>query len=190
LQREAHDLTIDVQLAFASRVQHGFFAVMPALARLLLQHPGLTAEMRLSDQLCGPIKDGMDAVVRIMPLSDSRLTAKQIGLQHLVACASPDYLSRHGTPVHPLRLEEQTFVAFRNPASGRERPLQFAVNGQVLDIRPPYRILTNDGECMVEATKRGVGLAQVPAYMTADQLARGTLVEMLVAFKPRHCRSA
>jgi DNA-binding transcriptional LysR family regulator len=123
-------------------------------------------------------------VIRIMPLSDSRLAAKQIGLQHLAACASPDYLSRHGTPVHPLRLEEQTFVVFRNPTSGRERPAQFAVNGQVLDIRPPYRILMDDSEGMVEAAKLGVGLTQVPAYMAADELARGTLAEMLAAFKP------
>lgn len=126
----------------------------------------------------------MDAVIRIMPLSDSRLAAKQIGLQHLVACASLDYLSRHGTPVHPLRLGEQAFIVFRNPTSGRERPVQFAVHGQVVDLHPPYRILMDDGEGMVEAAKMGVGMAQVPDYMVADELARGTLVEVLAAFKP------
>lgn len=60
------ELRINMPITYGKRV------VMWALARLLL-HSGLTDEVRLPDQLYAPLRDGMDAVIRIMPLWDSRL---------------------------------------------------------------------------------------------------------------------
>lgn len=172
------ELRINVPITYGKKV------VLPALSSLLLKHPGMTADVRLSDQLCDLVKDGMDAAIRIMPLDDSRLASRQIDLQHLVVCASPAYLSRHGKPKHPSRLDGHTFLLFRNPSSGRERPLQFQVDGKTLDIHPAHRMALTDGEGMVQAACLGVGLAQVPDYMATEELARGTLVEVLPAFQP------
>jgi DNA-binding transcriptional LysR family regulator len=130
------------------------------------------------------VRDGIDAAVRIMPLTDSRLASKRIGWQHLVVCASPDYLARRGKPMHPAKLDEHAFVVFRNPTSGRERPLQFVVKGEALDLHPRYRMLIDDGEGMVESACHGTGLIQVPDYMAEDAIRHGRLVEVLQAFRP------
>ena len=172
------ELRINVPITYGRRV------VIPALAKLMETHPGLRADLRLSDQFCDVIKDGMDAVIRIAPLEDSRLASRRIGWQHLVLCASPGYLERHGKPKHPSRLEGHSFIVFRNPSYGRERPIQFGVDGQALDLHPAYRTLMDDGEAMVEAARLGLGLTQVPDYMAGDELARGTLVEVLARFRP------
>jgi len=172
------ELRINVPITFGKHV------VLPALAALLHKHPGLTADVRLSDQLCDLVKDGMDAAIRIMPLTDSRLASRQIGLQHLVVCASPGYLARQGKPRHPSRLDGHGFILFRNPTSGRERPVQFQVDGETVDLHPARRMLLDDGEGMVEAACHGMGLTQVPDYMAADALARGTLVEVLAGYRP------
>jgi DNA-binding transcriptional LysR family regulator len=172
------ELRINVPITFGKHV------VLPALAKLLHRHPGLTADVRLSDQLCDLIKDGMDAAIRIMPLTDSRLASRQIGLQHLVLCASPDYLARQGKPRHPSRLDGHSFILFRNPTSGRDRPVQFLVDDATLDLHPARRILLDDGEGMVQAACLGLGLTQVPDYMAADALARGALVEVLAGYRP------
>lgn len=172
------ELRINVPITYGKRV------VIPVLADLLQRHPGLTADVRLSDQLCDPIRDGLDAAIRIMPLADSRLASRRIGWQHLALCGSPDYLARHGTPRHPSQLSRHSFVVFRRPTSGRERPLQFAIAGRQEDLHPPYRMLVDDGEGMVAAACHGSGLIQVPSYMVSRELASGTLVELLPSFRP------
>lgn len=172
------ELRINVPITYGKRV------VLPALASLLLRHPGLTADVRLSDQFCDLIKDGMDAAIRISALDDSRLASRQIGTQQLTLCASPDYLKRHGTPKHPSKLEGHSFILFRNPTSGRDRPVQFMLDGGTIDMHPPRRLLLDDGEGMVKAACLGLGLTQVPDYMATDELARGSLVEVLREYQP------
>ncbi|WP_420476825.1 LysR family transcriptional regulator [Noviherbaspirillum sp. ST9] len=172
------ELRINVPITYGKRV------VLPALAKLLLRHPELTADVRLSDQFCDLVKDGMDAAIRISALDDSRLASRQIGSQQLAVFASPDYLKRHGTPKHPSKLDGHSFILFRNPTSGRDRPVQFAIDGKTIDTHPPRRILLDDGEGMVKAACLGLGLTQVPDYMASEELAQGSLVEVLRNFQP------
>lgn len=172
------ELRINAPITYGKRV------VMPVVAKLLRQHPHLRADVRLSDQFCDVVREGMDAVIRVMQLNDSSLASRQIGWQQLVTCASPDYLSRHGEPKHPSRLEAHHFVLYRLPRTGRERPIQFTVRGKAFDLQPISRLLADDGEAMVQAASLGAGLIQVPDFMAADELVQGRLVEVLTAFRP------
>lgn len=172
------ELRINVPITYGKRV------VMPVVAKLLRQHPHLRADVRLSDQFCDVVREGMDAVIRVMQLDDSGLASRQIGWQQLVTCGSPDYLARYGKPKHPTRLEAHHFVLYRMPRTGRERPIQFTVGGKTIDVQPVSRLLADDGEAMVQAASLGAGLIQVPDYMAGDELAQGRLVEVLTAFRP------
>lgn len=172
------------ELRINAPITYGKHVVLPAVSRLLREHPELSADVRLTDQLCDVVKDGIDAAVRIMPLIDSRLASRRIGWQHLIVCASPDYLARRGKPKHPTKLEEHAFIVFRNPTSGRERPLQFAVDGEVMELHPRYRMLIDDGEGMVESACHGTALIQVPDYMAAEAIRHGRLTEVLQSYRP------
>jgi len=165
-------------------VTYGKQMVMPVLARMLCKHPALRVDVRLSDQQCDLIREGLDAAVRIMPLDDSRLTCRQVDEQHLTLCASAAYLEGRGVPVHPDELPEHDFVVFRNPTSGRQRPVQLQLDGTMINLHPPYRIILDDGEALVQAARLGAGLTQVPDYMVAEELMRGDLVEVLPDFRP------
>ncbi|HYD81896.1 MAG TPA: LysR family transcriptional regulator [Paucimonas sp.] len=171
------ELRINVPITFGKRV------VVPVVTKLLLRHPHLRADVRLSDQVCDVVREGMDAAIRIMPLDDSRLASRQIGWQQIATYASPGYVARHGKPKHPSRLEGHAFVAHRMPTSGRPRPLRFVVHGEIVEIQPDCRMLADDGEAMVQAACFGAGIVQVPDYMAADELAHGRLVEVLTAFR-------
>ena len=172
------ELRINVPITYGKRV------VMPVVAQLLLQHPELRADVRLSDQLCDVVKEGLDAAIRVMPLPDSRLASRQVGWQHMLTCASPDYLARKGKPKHPSRLEGHAVVAHRMPTSGRQRPMRFSVDGDTIDVLPACRMLADDGEAMVRAACLGAGIVQVPDYMAVDELEQGLLVEVLPSFRP------
>lgn len=172
------------ELRISLPVTYGKQMVMPVMARLLREHPELRADVRLSDEQCDLIREGLDAAVRIMPLDDSRLTFRQVDEQHLTLCASAAYLARRGLPTHPDQLQEHDFVVFRIPTSGRQRPLQLQLDGKLLNLHPPYRVILDDGEGLIQAARHGAGLTQVPHYMAAEELMRGNLVEVLPDFRP------
>ncbi|MGE5649097.1 MAG: LysR family transcriptional regulator [Bacillota bacterium] len=172
------------ELRVSVPITYGKLVVLPALARLLRAHPEMTADVRLSDQFCDLIKDGFDAAIRVGTLADSGLASRQIDVQQLRMYASPGYLDAHGVPKHPSRLDGHRFILFRNPTSGRERHVQFQVNGKTMDVQPQRRLLVNDGEGMVNGACLGLGLLQVPDFMAADAVARGALVEVLPGFQP------
>ncbi len=172
------------QLRISMPITYGKHVIMPRLARLLPQYPDLQLDVRLTDSFCDLIKDGMDAAIRVGPLEDSRLAAKRIDWQSLVLCASPAYLQQHRKPNRPDQLERHSFVTFRNPTSGRERPVRLQADGEVKEFHPPARVIVNDGEGMVEAARHDAGLTQVPGYMVASAIADGSLVEVLPAYAP------
>jgi DNA-binding transcriptional LysR family regulator len=170
-------LRIDVPLTYGKRV------VLPLLAALTARHPGLSLDVRLSDRYADIIAEGLDAVVRIGPLADSRLIARRVGWQHLVVCASPAYLDARGVPQTPDELEHHDCVLFRLPTTERERPWQFRVDDLEVEIHPKSRARLNDGEALVEAACADMGLVQVPDYMAGDAIAAVKVVEVLREFR-------
>ena len=105
-------------------------------------------------------------------------------MQQLVVVASPDYLRRRGTPHRIEDVAAHAAVVFRMPSSGRLRPWQLREGRRVVEMHPAQRVQVNDGDGMVAAAQQGLGLTQIPDYMVADELAAGTLVEVLADKRP------
>jgi DNA-binding transcriptional LysR family regulator len=55
---------------------------------------------------------------------------------------------------------------------------------RVVELHPAQRVQVNDGEGMVAVAREGLGLLQVPDYMAADELAAGTLVQVMADRQP------
>ena len=171
-------LRIDMPITFGKRV------ILPVLVRLMEQYPGLQVDARLSDQYCDPIRDGLDAVIRVGALADSRLVARQFSQQQEVITASPRYLDRCGMPRTLDDLAQHTAILFRAPSSGRERAWNLQDRQRAIELYPPSRMLLNDGEAIAAATCAGMGLSQLPNYMVDDAIADGRLVLLLQEFQP------
>jgi LysR family transcriptional regulator, regulator for bpeEF and oprC len=171
-------LRIDVPIVYGRRF------VMPILAKLVRAHPALQLDVRLSDGFADLVRDGVDLAIRAGHLQDSTLVARRLDRQSMVLCASAHYLQAHGTPRRIEDLGGHAAVAFRQPTSGRSRPWQFRQRGVPVELHPPAQVRVNDGEGMVEAARLGLGVCQLPDHMVADELARGSLVELLPSCRP------
>jgi DNA-binding transcriptional LysR family regulator len=171
-------LRIDVPIVLGRRW------ILPVLAQLARAHPDLALDVRLQDGYADLVKEGIDAAIRVGALKDSTLVARRIGAQGMVLVASPAYLQAHGTPRRLEQLKAHQAVLFRLPTSGRDRPWQFRQGGRAVEVLPPSRVRVNDGEGLVEAVKLGLGLAQVPDPFVREELAQGTLVEVLRGLRP------
>ncbi|WP_395702205.1 LysR family transcriptional regulator [Aquabacterium sp.] len=165
-------------------IVYGKRVMVPLLARLLQQHPGLALDLRLDDGYVDLVKEGFDLAVRVGELQDSGLVAQRFDSQQLVLCASPAYLARAGTPRGIEALKQLAVVAFRLPSTGRSRAWQLRSRGQALQWTPQARVQVNDGEGLIAAVLQGLGVAQVPDYMVEDELRDGRLVELLPGCRP------
>ncbi len=172
-------LRVDLPIYYGRRI------VLPVLAALQSEQPGLVFEVRMQDAYADLVRDGIDLAVRMGELRDSSLVARRIGSQHLVMVASPSYLEKHGTPRRLEELASHRAVAFRMPSSGRSRPWQLRQGRRTVELHPPHAMRISDTEALSAAAQLGIGLCQLPDNIVFDQLARGELVEVL-----RECRPA
>lgn len=164
---------------------YGKLRVMPLLARLQQQYPQLQLDLRLADSFSDLVRDRLDLAVRIGTLADSTLVARQMGVQHLVLCASADYVERRGAPQRLEDLPAHDAIVFRLPTIGRDRPWQFRQRGKPVEVKPQPRTRVNDTEGLLQALLLGMGICQVPDYLVAPAIADGRLVELLPRFRPR-----
>lgn len=171
-------------LRVAMPVFYGKRFVLPRLAGLLRQHPGLHLDARLSDQQVDLVREGVDLAVRIGQLDDSSLIAKRVDWQALCLCASPEYLARAGTPRRVEDLAAHAAILFRLPSSGRDRAWQLRQRGQALSLQPEAALRVNETEGVLECLRLGLGIAQLPDNVVADELTAGRLVELLPGCRP------
>lgn len=152
----------------------------PAIAEFLVAWPGVDVQLRLIDSfvdLQGEHLGQVDLVLRIGPLADSRLVATPLAPMRRIACASPEYLRRRGTPTDPGHLPEHDGLdwdALSPPYAWR-----FEVDGQSRLIRPGrLRMTANNAETLLFAALAGLGIAHLPTWLISDHLLRGELVPL------------
>ena len=75
-------------------------------------------------------------------------------------------------------------AGFVSSRTGEVVPLEFSQDGDVHERTLPARILVNKADTSVEAARLGIGLVQAPRHRFLDDLAAGSLVEILGDFPP------
>lgn len=158
--------------------------ILPALPDFLAQHPALTVHLGEGERLVDLVREGVDCVVRAGALADSDMVVRHLGVMEEVTVASPDYLARHGTPATPDALEDHQMIGFVSSRTHHPLPLEFTRGDEVIEVTLPARLLVNGADTSVAAARLGLGLVQAPRYRFAEDLARGTLVEVLADFPP------
>ena len=73
-------------------------------------------------------------------------------------------------------------VGFHFSGTGSLLPLEFIVDGTVRDITIPATVAVNAAESYISAARMGLGMIQIPRYHAEEDLAAGTLVQILQDF--------
>lgn len=158
--------------------------LLPNLPALLARHPGLTVHLSEGERFVDLVREGVDCVVRAGPLANSDMIVRRLGWMEEITVASPSYLAIYGTPRTPEDLGGHRAVGFVSSRTGQPLPLEFTRGEQTIEVSVPSRILVGSADSSAEAARLGFGLVQAPRQRFADDLARGTLVEVLKDFLP------
>jgi DNA-binding transcriptional LysR family regulator len=160
------------------------YFLLPGLPLFRRQYPDIRLHFSEVDQPLDIIRDGLDCVVRAGELSDSPLIKRRIAMLDRGTFASPDYLSRFGTPRTPDDLEGHERIGLLSPDDGEIRPLVFRAAGKVHQKMLPVTVTVTAADTNVVAACVGLGLTQAPRYRVVSELASGALVEVLADFPP------
>ena len=158
--------------------------ILPALPAFLARHPGLVVQIGEGERFVDLVREGVDCVLRAGDPVESDMVARRLGVVDEITCASPAYLAEHGVPASPDALDGHLMVGFVSSRTGQALPLEFTRSGQTIERSLPARVLVSGAEASVAAARFGLGLIQAPRHRLADDLAAGSLVEVLADFPP------
>jgi len=159
--------------------------LLPALPDFLAQHPGLTVHLGEGERYVDLVREGVDCVIRAGKLDDSDMIVRPLGVMQEITCASPDYLARHGTPKSPHDLEGHMMIGFVSSRTERVMPLEFTMGDGTMEVALPSRVLVTGADAYAAAARLGLGIVQAPRYRFDEDIAAGTVVEILGEYTPR-----
>lgn len=161
--------------------------VAPLLPRFREQHPKVTLSLNLSDRVVDVAAEGFDCAVRVGDLPDSSLVSVRLADNRRLCVATPAYLARHGTPLHPSDLMRHACLTLSSDAS-QTRGWAFSVpaNGsagqEVIHLRPSGPLDCSDGQVLHAWCLAGQGLAWRSTWEVEEDIAAHRLVPVLEAF--------
>ena len=159
----------------------GTLRLGPVVGEFMERYPDVKLHLVLSDDLLDPVQDGFDVTLRIAELESSSLIARKIMPIDRAVCASPDYLARHGTPVHPRDLRDHASLTYGFLLTGNQWKLTGADGDHW--IQPPWSLCVNNAEVLRDAAIRGRGVALIPTFIAGEALDRGTLRAVLQDYR-------
>ena len=136
------------------------------------QYPEVELDLDYNDRMVEVIEDGFDAVIRSGEVTDSRLMHVKLGDFASCLVASPGYLAKAGEPRSPENLTGHRLLHHR-----------FYETGKLGDWGPsmpegltlPVALSTTSFEPLIRLAERGHGIASLPRFAVAGQIAAGTL---------------
>ena len=132
----------------------------------------MTTEIDFTDRRVKLVDEGLDLAIRITQRLDPLDVARRIGNSRLLAVASPDYLRRRGEPKHPGELAEHECLVY---LPTQQEGWMFLVDGVMTTFPMRSRMRANNGDALLDAAGRGLGITVQPTFMTAAAIEAGSV---------------
>jgi DNA-binding transcriptional LysR family regulator len=154
--------------------------VLPALPDFQKRYPELQLDIGVSDRPVDLLSDRVDCVIRGGTLNDPSLIARRLGSLKFVTCATPEYLAKHGTPLHPTDLEsDHQMVRYFFAGTNRRLPVEFSRGEERIAVDASYFVSVNDSNALIAAALAGMGVLQTLLFMAEPHFKSGALTPLL-----------
>ncbi|EYF04897.1 LysR family transcriptional regulator [Chondromyces apiculatus] len=153
----------------------GRLVVLPLIKKYLEAWPDIQVEVSFTDRVADIVEEGFDLAVRIgVTTPDTRLVSRVVARYKAVLCASPSYLAERGEPldIEDLAAHDCLFFSSRKQRqSWRFR----GEGGSWVKAQGRSRLRLDSGEAIRDAAIAGLGIAFLPDFLVAADLAAGRL---------------
>jgi DNA-binding transcriptional LysR family regulator len=174
LQREPRG-----RLRVTTAVTIGELFLAPVLAEFLQAFPAVDVLLQLTDRPVDLVAERFDVAIRAGELSESSLIARRIGSSTYRVVASPDYLSRHGTPQRPADLSSHACLRFTRSGMEVRPSWPFGAGARRMEVPVGGRLVSDDFVVLRTAAEQGLGIARLPGLLVHEAIQAGRLVALL-----------
>lgn len=170
------------RLRISAPVGYGASGLAPVVTSFLASHPAMEIELCLTDRYVDLVDEAYDVALRLGPIGETSLAVRELASHDQVACASPEYLDRCGTPRTPPELADHACLGFVNWSGRPYSEWRFGRDGIIHPVEVRCRFQVNDGRVLVAAAIAGHGIILQPEAVVADAIASGDLVPVLTDY--------
>lgn len=162
-------------------VEHAAKTILvPAMKRLLRDHPDIKVEMTIDYGLADVVADRFDAGVRLGGEIAKDMIAVRIGPDTPMAIVgAPSYLQARSAPMSPSQLVEHRAINLRLPTSGTINGWRLKNDGRETRVRIDGPLVFNTIDLILDAVLDGHGLAYLPFDQVKHHLDEGRLQRVL-----------
>lgn len=161
-------------LRISAPVSFGLKHLTALLPAYLAAYPEVTLDVDMSDRQVDLVEEGFDLALRIAARLPDTLVARRVATIHVVTCAAPDYLARHGAPREPEELPQHRCLIYtHSPEPG---VWHYGADRQV---KVAGCLRSNNGDLLRAAALAGEGIINEPSFLLGEDLAAGRLVPLL-----------
>jgi len=155
--------------------------ITPLACEFQTIYPKTVVKILVTERYVDLIEEGIDLAFRVGTLQDSSLIARRIlTFRHLLV-ASSQYLEKNGEPEHPSELINHRLITFDGWQGQAIWELHHKNEKQKLVVDSALCI--NEMAGLQYAAEASQGIANVPAIICADALAKKKLVEVMPDWK-------
>jgi LysR family transcriptional regulator for bpeEF and oprC len=162
----------------------GRLYVVPAARALRKRYPEICVELAVSERQVDLVAENIDLAFRAGEMRDGSVVARRVGRVPLLTVASSAYVERHGEPSAPSDLARHDAIVY--VSRGARRAWRFRHTSAVLPARPSF--LSTNAEEIRAAVLADLGIAQVPGWLVAHDLASGTILRLMGSHEPEPLR--
>ncbi|MBB3282070.1 LysR family transcriptional regulator [Mitsuaria sp. BK037] len=159
-------------------VAHLFLA--PILPRFLKANPEVRLDLDLTNRRVDVIGEGYDVAIRIRSaLEDSDLVVRHFGTSDQVLVASPSFIAAQAAVDSAQALQGVLGVGPAGVRGEKPRWRMTDPHGAAVEIDYQPTFATDDVYLMSRMAVAGIGAAQLPFHLCADDLRAGRLAPLL-----------
>ncbi len=183
---EAEEIVSDAQYDLSGKIKLavpmglGISQLSKPIAEFMLQHPKIEIAIDLNDRQINLVEEGFDLTVRVGDLQDSSLIARKLASLQFAVCASPDYLAKHGEPLHPSELSAHEVLIYSNTSTNMQ--WTFTDQGKRLLPRVKSRMSANNGDLLAKLATHHLGITSGPLFHLQAYIDRGELIPILTRY--------
>ncbi|WP_438466546.1 LysR substrate-binding domain-containing protein [Marinomonas sp. PE14-40] len=170
------------KLTITAPVNFGNQQVSPLVNQFLKQHDQIKIDLLLGDKNINLVEESIDVAIRIGPLADSSMVAKNVGHVRRVICASPRFLNNYPYVKTPKDLLKLPCIRFSPLSHGGN--WNFYQGDKVLSIKVDGPLYCTEISAMRQAVLDDIGVGIFLSYQVQAQLDAGTLVPILTDYEP------
>lgn len=172
----AFDSAVSGTLRIACFPTFGKRYVIPALAPLVQEYPGLHVELDLTERLADPVAERLDLVVRMGELQDSSLIATRLAPLDRILVASRAYIDQYGEPEDEEALCDHRLL---DKLHGNDLLGWSDILGKpVGEACKQVSFRSDDFEALNSAAISGMGIAFLPSWVSGPSTQAGDLLRL------------